>query len=589
MKRCRSGVLALLSSLLWSNAGSFSLQPILPISGRLLLRYGNEQKLATPRLLASSSPISSTDGVSSVNQGTVNATRTSPIYLAEFNTTVQFPKFSELMQMSQGDFVVGDTFTVASSDGNAYDFCVKLYPRGGGHNRGGVLPNFGGGPSNEKVGVYLQFLPRPGQESVDASFCLRLKGQQKRGQKFDVEFRAGQRFVSLENTKLVQGLANDFGANLMQTPLLEEFMGASEALPEEQRPVQVETRVWIYSPPESKTDSSIGGTVDGGEESLFSKISRFRPIRDVRTSKTSSAEEHDPEELRVGKIIVPTLRRLAERQPMFQKGAYPGVDYRILRIRDPVTKQDLFYSQPGADYYIRPIYKLVPSLERAWPARVNERDIPKLYTQNMYNGISVIGSLSLAITGLVTAFVISQAVSFFYIPSRSMDPTLQIGDFLLVDKVTPRLPMIGKRHEGDIVLFHPPEKLREIVARSGGRISERDLFVKRIAGVPGDTLSVEKSGAVRINGQTPKVRRDLCTAEPLKLIEQYIEPSEGTLIEPGQVAVLGDCSSVSIDSRVWGPLPETSIVGRPIVRLWPPSRFGAISELPTVDASQWKD
>jgi signal peptidase I len=588
MKRCRlysrSGVLALLSSLLWSYARSFSLQPIQRISGRLQSRCGNEQKWT--RLLASSSPLSSTDDVSFVSQGGMNTNRTPPNYLVQHKTTVMFPKFSELMQLRQGEFVSSDTFTVPSTDENAYDFCVKLYPRGGGHQV--MLPNFGG-PPNEKVGVYLQFLPRPGQESVDASFGLRLKGQQKEGAKFDVEFRAGMRFVSLENSKLAQGLANDFGSNLMQTPLLEKFLGDSETLPEEQRPVQIETRVWIYSPPESKVDSSVGGAVDDTDESLFSKMSSFRPIRDVRTSKTSSAQEHDPEELRVGKVVVPTLRRLAERPRMFEQGAYPGVDYRILRIIDPVTNQDLFYSQPGAEYDIKPIYKLVSTLERPWPARVNERDIPKLYTQNMYNGISVIGSLFTAITGLATAFVISQAVSFFYIPSRSMDPTLQIGDWLLVDKVTPRLPIIGKRHEGDVVLFHPPEKLREIVARSGGRISERDLFVKRIAGVPGDILSVDKSGAVRINDQTPKVRRDLCTAEPLKLIEQYIEPSEGTVVGPGQVAVLGDCSSVSIDSRVWGPLPETAIVGRPIVRLWPPSRFGAISALPTVDESQWKD
>jgi signal peptidase I len=321
----------------------------------------------------------------------------------------------------------------------------------------------------------------------------------------------------------------------------------------------------------------------------LSKITSFRPIRDVRRGKTSSAKEHDPEEVRVGIVVVPALRRLAERPLMFQKGAYPGVEYRILRIMDPVTNQDLFYSQPGAEYDIKPVYPLVSALERPWPVRVNERDIPKLYTQNMYNGLSAIGSLFLAVSGLVTAFAISQAVSFFYIPSSSMDPTMQIGDWLLVDKVTPRLPMIGKKHVGDVVLFHPPEQLREIVARSGGRLSERDLFVKRIAGLPGDTLSVEKSGAVRINNQTPKVRRDLCKAEPLKLIEQYIEPSEGMVVGPGQVAVLGDCSSVSIDSRVWGPLPETSIVGRPIVRLWPPSRFGAISDLPTVDESQWKD
>lgn len=584
MKRCRSGVLALLSSLLWSYAGSFSLQPIQPISGRLHSRYGNEQKW-THRLPASSSPLSTADDVSFVDQDSMNTPRSTPIYLAEYNTTVLFPNFSELMQLRQGEFVSSDTFTVPSTDGNDYDFCVKLYPRGGGHQI--VLPVFGG--LDEKVGVYLQFFPRPGQESVDASFALRLKGQQRKGSKFDVEFRAGMRFVSLENTKLAQGFANDFGANLLLTPLLEDFLGESETLPGKQRPVQIETRVWIYSPPESKTDSFVGGTVDRTGESLFSKISSFRPIRDVRTSKTSSAEAHDPEELRVGRIIVPTLRRLAERQGMFKQGSYPGVDYRILRIRDPATNQDLFYSQPGAEYDIKPIYKLVPALERPWPARVKERDIPKLYTQNMYNGISVIGSLSLAITSLATAFVISQAVSFFYIPSRSMDPTMRIGDVLLVDKVTPRLPIIGKRHEGDIVLFHPPEKLREIVARSGGRISERDLFVKRIAGVTGDTLSVDKSGAVRINDQTPKVRRDLCTAEPLKLIEQYIEPIERTVIGPGEVAVLGDCSSVSIDSRVWGPLPETSIVGRPIVRLWPPSRFGAISELPTVDTSQWKD
>jgi signal peptidase I len=616
MKRSFSGVLLLLVALLSSlqYAGSFSLHTLQRqlVGIQSQSRHGNEQnKLKWTRSLSARS-LSATDVSNSVVSPGGTTTTTPPVYLAEYNTTVAFPSYSKLMELQVGEFFASETFTVPSSDGNAHDFCVKLYPRGGGHlAKHSVLDSekqksgFGmsykvqsmfGGPPNEKVGVYLQFLPRPDQESVDTSFGLRLKGQQKEGRKFDVEWRAGMRFVSLENSRLAQGVANDFGAHLMQTPLLAEFLGGdSETLlpGEEQRPVQIETQVLIHAPPQPKTDTSVA-KVDETKGSLFSKLFSLLNIQDVRTGKqtttTTSTDEHNPEEVRVGRIVVPVLQRLAERPRMFQQGAYPGVEYRILRIVDPITNQDLFYSQPGASYDIKPIYDLVSTLERPWPVRVNERDIPTLYTPNMYNAISAIGSLSIAVTGLVTAFCISQAVSFFYIPSRSMDPTLKIGDVLLVDKVTPRLPIVGKQfqHVGDIVLFHPPEKLREIVARSGGRLTERDLFVKRIAGQTGDVLSVAKSGAVRINDQAPEGRRDLCTAEPLRLIEQYIEPNDEIVIGQGQVAVLGDCASVSIDSRVWGPLPESAIVGRPIVRLWPPSRFGPIPPLPTVD-SQWKE
>jgi signal peptidase I len=199
----------------------------------------------------------------------------------------------------------------------------------------------------------------------------------------------------------------------------------------------------------------------------------------------------------------------------------------------------------------------------------------------MYNTISALASLATAVAGLWTAFCISQAVSLFFIPSHSMDPTLQVGDVLLVEKVTPRLLIEGSGSQvGDVVLFYPPQKLQEIVSRSGGRkLSDRDLFVKRVAAMKGDVVTVEANGDVKVNHRADGRARDLCEGPG---VESYIQPGELAL-EPGEVAVLGDCARVSIDSRVWGPLPTQSIVGRPLLRLWPLSRFGSIPSLPVID------
>lgn len=156
-----------------------------------------------------------------------------------------------------------------------------------------------------------------------------------------------------------------------------------------------------------------------------------------------------------------------------------------------------------------------------------------------------------------------------------MDPTLQVGDVLLVDKVSPRI--FRQPKVDDIVLFSPPRKLQEIVAKSGGKLSSRDLFVKRIAGSPGDRVSVEANGVVLVNGNNVvEGRRDLCEAEPLRLIEKYIQPIQDEIIEEDKVFVMGDCSSVSVDSRVWGSLETNQIVGKPILRLWPMEKFGPL-------------
>lgn len=393
------------------------------------------------------------------------------------------------------------------------------------------------------------------------------------------------RFVDLAQTNLAQGCANDFGKHLMQTPLLKEFMGITDDQLDDPTPLTAEIEVTIHDATPSNADTSI---ITNAAETT--KMQPFLGTfgRDIRVPPPNSGFAHDPERVRVGKIVVPVLTQLSQRPRMFAFGAYPGVEFRILRILHKGNER--FTSCPGCDYELIPIYPLVKQLMRSWPVTVPENEIPKLYTQNMYNAVSALGSLSVAFFSLCTAFVLSQAVSLFFIPSRSMDPTLQVGDVLLVEKVTPRI-FHQQQKIGDVVLFSPPSKLRDIVAANGGKLTSRDLFVKRIAAESGDDVSIDALGKVLVNQKPAVGRRDLCQDEPLRLIEKYVKAREQQQMETDQVFVMGDCSSVSIDSRVWGPLQSSEIVGKPILRIWPLERFGRIQSLPVAATmeSDWSD
>lgn len=356
--------------------------------------------------------------------------------------------------------------------------------------------------------------------------------------------------------------------------MLPHFLGGSS-----DEPTLMDVEIYIHEPPASASTQSADGSMPSYNESSFTNGFGIVGIEDIRKATSGRATEY----ARAGRVVVPVLSRLSQRSRMFQLGAYPGVEYRILRIIDPESDKDIFYTRPGADYEIKPIYPLVPGLERQWPVRVNEKDIPRLYTQHMYNVISAGGSLFAAFTGLLMAFLLSQAISLFFIPSLSMSPTLLKGDVLLVEKVSPRI--FNHYEANNIVLFHPPMELKTIVQRSGGRVNDRDLFVKRIAALPGDKVSVNNAGAVTVNNEIAK-GQDLCETEPLRLIEKYIKPVSELEIQKGDVFVLGDCSSVSIDSRVWGPLSRHEIVGRPMARIWPLSRFGVLPSLPKSDIPQ---
>jgi signal peptidase I len=186
---------------------------------------------------------------------------------------------------------------------------------------------------------------------------------------------------------------------------------------------------------------------------------------------------------------------------------------------------------------------------------------------------------SLTIIIVVAVFIVTFSLQPFRIPSSSMEPTLMVGDFLLVNKqVSPErddsslflpTPTI---HRGDVIVFHYP-------------VDPAMHLVKRVVGLPGDHIRL-RGGHVQINGRSidepyaiyrpsgPDNFRDnfprLESADPeidsrwwvrmRKLIDN------GELIVPaGNYFVLGDNRNDSEDSRYWGFVPEDSIVGRPLL------------------------
>lgn len=146
-------------------------------------------------------------------------------------------------------------------------------------------------------------------------------------------------------------------------------------------------------------------------------------------------------------------------------------------------------------------------------------------------------------------------VQTFFIPSASMEPTLMIGDRIIVDKLSYHLHAV---HRGDIVVFGRPPGEQ-------AALNIKDL-VKRVIGLPGEWIS-SSGNTVLINDK------------PLK--EPWLSPGTvlgqpiGRLqIPKGDFFVMGDNRSDSADSRVFGAIPGSLIVGRVVMRIWPLSHMG---------------
>jgi len=182
----------------------------------------------------------------------------------------------------------------------------------------------------------------------------------------------------------------------------------------------------------------------------------------------------------------------------------------------------------------------------------------------------------LIVAAVVIAVVIKSFLfQAFYIPSASMDPTLKVGDRVLVNKLSYDLHDV---HRGDIVVF-AAEPNKE------WQSAHIDDLVKRVIGLPGETVTQCDGEKVCIDGkvlQESYLPKDTPTIFPSTLpkLSDRVNacapdsPAGGCKVPAGMVFVMGDNRTNSADSRAHGPVKQSSIVGRVFVRIWPPNRIG---------------
>lgn len=165
--------------------------------------------------------------------------------------------------------------------------------------------------------------------------------------------------------------------------------------------------------------------------------------------------------------------------------------------------------------------------------------------------------VSIFLFAILAAFLLrTYVVEAYYIPSGSMEPTLMVGDRILVNKLAFDF---SKVHRGEIVVF------RKTPGDLGGP-KIKDL-VKRVIGLPGETIS-SSNGKVMINGKPLKE-----PWLPKGVLTRGIRTQK---IPPHQYFLLGDNRSNSLDSRFFGPVPKSYFIGQAFVIFWPINRISFI-------------
>jgi len=225
------------------------------------------------------------------------------------------------------------------------------------------------------------------------------------------------------------------------------------------------------------------------------------------------------------------------------------------------------------------------------PARAPARAKGAKRARSFWRDLVIIVIAALVLTIVLKAFV----VQVFAIPSGSMENTLQPGDRVLVNKLVYRFRDIAR---GDVVVFsgqgswgpdappppgNPLVRFWDGVTNLIGISAPGTDYIKRVIGVPGDHVACCDAGRVTVNG--------------VPLSEQsYVHPGDvpsqvvfSVTVPPGRLWVLGDNRANSDDSRYRrddpgsGTIPESAVVGRAFVIIWPPSRIGDLPIPATFD------
>lgn len=153
--------------------------------------------------------------------------------------------------------------------------------------------------------------------------------------------------------------------------------------------------------------------------------------------------------------------------------------------------------------------------------------------------------IAVASAALIRIFIFEP----FIVPTPSMEPSLKVGDKVIVNKLAYKL---GTLKRGDIIAFHSP-------------IEEKDL-VKRAVALEGDEITLTSEGEIFINGE--------------KIIENYLPGDQNIsylnqtmVIGKNEVFVMGDNRNNSFDSRFFGTISKDDIFGKFLIIYWPPSRW----------------
>jgi signal peptidase I len=180
---------------------------------------------------------------------------------------------------------------------------------------------------------------------------------------------------------------------------------------------------------------------------------------------------------------------------------------------------------------------------------------------------TVIEWIVLIASALVIALLVKSFLfQAFYIPSDSMVPTLKTNDRVIVNKLSYRLHSV---HRGDIVVFTTPK------GPDGKPIDPtiKDL-VKRVIGLPGETVS-EKNGQILVDGKA--INEGYLPSGTVSDCTEFVQQCFPTGPLPAnRYWVMGDNRAGSRDSRSFGAIKKSEIVGRVFLRIWPPNRLGLL-------------
>lgn len=176
----------------------------------------------------------------------------------------------------------------------------------------------------------------------------------------------------------------------------------------------------------------------------------------------------------------------------------------------------------------------------------------------LLEGVQVIG-VSAVIIALLNVFVITPQE----VRGLSMYPYLNDGDRLITEKIS---YSFNEPKRGDVVVFHFP-------------LDRTQDYIKRLIALPGEEIELRNNTITIYNEQNPNgllIEEDYLSADVITNARAFMKEGEKIKVPEGKYVVFGDNRENSSDSRQWGFVEKRDLVGKAIIRYWPPQSFGLI-------------